>query len=53
MAIAAIEGKGGKSIHLPPQGKYLNPAQLPFKDLKKFAFDHSSRKTVKISVDEN
>ncbi len=33
-AIAAIEGKGGKVIHLPPKGKYLNPVELLFNDLK-------------------
>lgn len=26
-AIAAIESNGGKVIHLPPKGKYLNPVQ--------------------------
>ncbi len=33
-AIAAIAGKGGKVIHLPPKGKYLNPVELLFNDLK-------------------
>ena len=33
-AIATIESKGGKVIHLPPKGKYLNPAELLFNDLK-------------------
>lgn len=33
-AIAAIESKGGKVIHLPPKGKYLNPVELLFNDLK-------------------
>ncbi len=31
---AAIETKGGKVIHLPPKGKYLNPVELLFNDLK-------------------
>ncbi len=34
MAIAVIETKGGKVIHLPPKGKYLNPVELTFNDLK-------------------
>ena len=29
-AIAAIESKGGKVIHLPPRRKYLNPVELLF-----------------------
>ncbi len=33
-AMAAIESKGGKVVHLPPKGKYLNPVELLFNDLK-------------------
>jgi hypothetical protein len=51
--IGAIEGNEGKVIHLPPKGKYLNPVELLFNDLKNHYIRPRSRKTAKIAVDEN
>ncbi len=52
-AFAAIETKGGKAIHLPPKGKYLNPVELLFNDLKNHYIRPQFRKMVKTSVNKN